>query len=85
MSGSTTIRVPQEFREVLRRVSEARRSTLTDTLSAALAALRREEFFDAMAASEAALRADPVAWADYLAEVGEWATDLDGHLSAHSK
>lgn len=85
MNGSTTIRVPQEFREVLRRVSAARQSSLTETLSDALAALRREEFFDAMALSEAALRADPVAWAEYLAEADEWATDLDGHLGVHNK
>jgi hypothetical protein len=85
MNGSTTIRVPQEFREILRRVSAARQSSLTDTLNDALAALRREEFFDAMATSEAALRADPVAWADYLAEADDWATDLDGHLSVQIK
>jgi hypothetical protein len=85
MNGSTTIRVPQEFREILRRVSAARETSLTDTLNDALAALRREEFFDAMASSEAALRADPVAWAEYLAEADEWATDLDGHLGAHNK
>jgi hypothetical protein len=85
MNGSTTIRVPQEFREVLRRASAARQSSLTETLSDALAALRREEFFDAMALSEAVLRADPVAWAEYLAEADEWTRDLDGHLGVHNK
>ena len=84
MSGSTTIRVPQEFRERLRQVSERRHSTLTDTLVAALAALRREEFFDGMARWETELRNDPQAWAEYEAEAEEWAGDLDdvGRISS---
>lgn len=82
MTSSTTIRVPQEFRDRLRRISGERNSTLTDTMIAALDALRREEFFDAMARSEEALRADPSGWADYQREANEWSGDLDGSVEA---
>ena len=86
MTASTTIRVPQDFRDRLRRVSESRHTSLTDTLHDALEALRREEFFDAIARSEADLREDPVAWASYLAEAEEWSRDsgLDGREASTS-
>ncbi|MGD9793707.1 MAG: hypothetical protein AB7V43_09520 [Acidimicrobiia bacterium] len=77
MSDSTTIRVPVELRERLRRVSQDRHASLTDTLRDALEALRREEFYESLARSEDALRADPAAWADYLVEAEMWAGDLD--------
>jgi hypothetical protein len=37
----------------------------------------REEFFDAMAKTEAALHADAAEWAEYVAEADEWAAELD--------
>ena len=82
MSGSTTIRVPVDLREQLRKVSEGRHSSLTDTLRDALLALRREEFFEAMARWETDLRKKPQAWADYEAEAEEWAGDLSDVRSA---
>lgn len=45
---------------------------MTDTLDAALEALRREQFYRSMATAEAALRSDPAAWADYLSERDAW-------------
>jgi hypothetical protein len=45
---------------------------MSDTLDAALEALRREEFYRSMAEAEAALRADPAAHAEYLAERDAW-------------
>ncbi len=51
---------------------------MSDTLDAALEALRRDEFYRSMADAEAALRADPVAHAEYLAERDAW---LDADLS----
>ena len=44
----------------------------------ALEALRREEFYESLARSEAAMRADTAAWAEYVAEAEMWAGDLDG-------
>ncbi len=77
MPGSTTIRVPIQLRERLRRVSQDRHTTLTDTLRDALEALRREEFYDALARTESALRADPAAWSAYRAEADLWTRELD--------
>ncbi len=76
MAASTTIRVPTELREQLRKLSDERQSTLTDTLVDALAALRREQFFAAMATWETGLRRDSQAWAEYEAEAEEWSRDL---------
>lgn len=45
---------------------------MTDTLNAALEALRRDDFYRAMAAAEVELRADPDAWAEYVEERDRW-------------
>lgn len=77
-SSSTTIRVSHEQRERLRRLAAQRSSSMSDTLDAALEALRRDEFYRSMADAEAALRADPAAYTEYLAERDAW---LDADLS----
>lgn len=78
-SGSTTIRVSIEQRERLRRLAEDRSETMTDTLDAALESLRRERFFEEMAAAEQRLRADPEAWETYARERDAW---LNADLAA---
>ena len=78
-SMSTTIRVSLEQREQLRQLAEQRSSSMADTLDAALDALRRNQFFEQMATAEAALRADPDGWAEYIAERDAW---LSPDLSA---
>ena len=45
---------------------------MADTLDDALEALRREQFFEDMAAAEVALRAEPREWALYVAERDAW-------------
>lgn len=45
---------------------------MTDTLDAALEALRRDHFYRAMASAEAELEKDPAAWAEYLDERDRW-------------
>lgn len=78
-SESTTIRVSVTQRERLRALADERSSTMTDTLDAALEALRREQFYRSMAAAEADLRSHPEAWADYRAERDAWlSADLTG-------
>lgn len=71
-SQSTTIRVSVEQRERLRRLAEDRGATMADTLDAALESLRRDRFYEQMAAAESRLRADPDAWNAYLAERDAW-------------
>lgn len=76
---STTIRVSAEQRERLRRLAEERNATMTDTLDAALESLRRERFYEEMAAAEQRLRGDPTAWATYARERDAW---LNADLAA---
>ena len=52
-------------------------ATMTDTLDAALEALRREQFYRDMADAETRLRARPDEWADFVADRNRWLdTDL---------
>ena len=71
-SASTTIRVSVEQRERLRRLAEAFDSTMADTLDEALEALRRQRFYEGMAAAEQELRTEPAAWEAYRREREEW-------------
>lgn len=73
MTGSsTTIRVSIEQRERLRTLAEARDATMAETLDAALESLRRQRFYEEMAASERRLREDPAAWSSFVAERDVW-------------
>lgn len=45
---------------------------MTDTLDAALAALRRERFYEAMSVAEERLRSQPEAWESYRKERDHW-------------
>lgn len=45
---------------------------MAETLDAALESLRRERFFEEMAAAEQRLRADPEAWTTYARERDAW-------------
>ncbi len=45
---------------------------MADTLDAALESLRRERFYEEMAAAEQHLRSDPVAWETYVRERDAW-------------
>lgn len=78
-SRSTTIRVSTEQRERLRQLASERSSTMADTLDAALESLRRERFYEEMAAAERPLGSDPDALAAYVDERDAWLSpDLTG-------
>jgi hypothetical protein len=66
--GSTTIRVDLETRATLLELAAETGSTLMETTRAAADALRRQRFAQHVSAEIATLRADPAAWADYLAD-----------------
>ena len=66
--ASTTIRVDAETHEMLRELSREAGATLVDTVRQAAEALWQRRSLKTVAAQMAALRADPVAWAEYLAE-----------------
>jgi len=75
--GTTTIRVDDETHARLLELSAASDATLIDTVRAATDALERQRFADRVTRQLDALRADPDAWADYLAE-GETTSVSDG-------
>lgn len=45
---------------------------MTDTLDAALLALKRELFYEQMSKAEASLRSDAAAWDDFVRERDQW-------------
>lgn len=75
--ATTTIRVDIETRQVLLDLANETGDTLMDTTRAAAEALRRQRFAHHVSDELSALRADPEAWADYLAEA-ETTTVRDG-------
>lgn len=75
--GTTTIRVDDETHARLVELSAASDTTLMDTVRAATDALERQRFADRVTRQFDFLRADPDAWADYLAE-GETTSVSDG-------
>ncbi len=77
-SASTTIRVSQTQRTRLKALAERRSSSMTETLDAALEALRRDDFYRAMATAEQELRNDPEAWGEFEQERNAW---LDAKLT----
>jgi hypothetical protein len=64
--STTTIRVDIETHARLLELGERRGASLLQTVRDAAEALRRQEFASQVAAELDALRADPVAWADYI-------------------
>lgn len=71
-SESTTIRVGVDQRQLLRDLAAERGASMTDTLDAAMLALKRELFYERMAAAESGLRSDAEAWTKYVAERDLW-------------
>ncbi len=68
---TTTIRVDRETHERLVELSKDSGRSLIDTVSEAAEALRRKRFAEQVRSQLDALRSDPEAWLDYLAEAEE--------------
>ena len=66
---TTTIRVDRDTHSRLLDMSKETGESLTETVRQAAEALRRLRFGLRVQEEYAALRADPEAWADYLAEI----------------
>ena len=67
--ASTTIRVSRETHKTARRLAEERQTSLTEIVAEAISEFERAAMLDAYAAAAARMRADPVAAADFDAEV----------------
>jgi hypothetical protein len=77
--SAPTVRISEASHLVLKELAEQTGQTMTEVLDKALDAYRRQVFLDAVNAGYAALRADPEAWAEHLAERKLWdATLMDG-------
>ncbi|HEY1376280.1 MAG TPA: hypothetical protein VGF55_05775 [Gemmataceae bacterium] len=77
--SAPTVRISEASHRILKDLAEQTGQPMTDVLAKALDAYRRKLFFDQLNAGYAALRADPKAWTDHVAEREQWdATLMDG-------
>jgi predicted transcriptional regulator len=73
------VQLSEAAQRMLRELAEQTGQTVSEILDKALDAYRRKLFFDELNAGYAALRADPVAWAELEEERKLWdATLMDG-------
>lgn len=80
---STTIRVDVQVHDRLAVLAEAHHRSLGDEIAALVSDAEERAWWDEVHAGYARLRSEPQAWADYLAEAGEWdATAADGLADA---
>ncbi len=74
-----TVRINAASHAALADIAKAKRIPLTEALSQAIEAYRREVFLGGVASDFAALRSDTDAWAEEQAERSAWeATNADG-------
>jgi predicted transcriptional regulator len=78
--ASTTVRVSEHTHELLRKLAASTGEPLQKVLERAVENYRREQFFAELDAAYARLQADPVAWADELAERAELEATLGDGL-----
>jgi hypothetical protein len=77
--STPTVPISETGHRVLQELAEQTGQTMMEVLDKALDAYRRKVFFEGLRADYAALKADPEAWADELAEWKLWeATLMDG-------
>jgi hypothetical protein len=77
--ASSTVDISDTSRELLRELADKTGQTTSQVIDKALAANRRQVFFEKMNVGYAELRGDPQAWAEFEAEHREFdATSMDG-------
>lgn len=77
--ASATVRISEKARQALREISAQSGEPVQTILDRAVAEYQRKRFFEQLNADYEALRADPVAWAEYQRELALWdATLMDG-------
>ncbi|NLO73276.1 MAG: ribbon-helix-helix protein, CopG family [candidate division WS1 bacterium] len=65
---TTTVRLSEETHRILRKLAADQGTTMTEVLQQAVEQLRRQVMLEQASAQYAALRQDPKAWAEVLAE-----------------
>ena len=73
---STTVKLSRDAHGVLASIATERGQPMSELLAELIEAERRRSLFDAADAAYLRLRSDPIAWADYQAEIRE----LEGTL-----
>jgi hypothetical protein len=74
-----TVRIAPAAHAALTEIARVKRLTLTEALSQSIESYRREMMLQALDADYAALRMDPKAWAEELAQREAWeTTNADG-------
>lgn len=93
--SSATVRISEKGRKILKELAEQEHKSMPDILDELLEAERRRRFFEGVNAAYEALRQDPEAWEEELAERRLWDTTLmdgldegetweaDGSVSKH--
>ena len=76
--SSTTVRISGKARDTLRELAARAGEPMQSILEKAIEHYRRERFFDEADAAYRALRNDPEAWQEELAERQLWETILKG-------
>jgi hypothetical protein len=71
-TDTLTIRISRSTHEALRSLAEETNTTMLAVVDEAVRELRRKKFWEDYHASYAALRADPVAWADHQRDLEAW-------------
>jgi hypothetical protein len=77
--GHHTIRVNKPTIDMVRELAAKAQTTMTAVVEAAVREYRANQFWKEVEAEYAALRANPVAWAEYQEEIRAWdCTQADG-------
>ena len=80
MAATSTVRVSESTRRTLKDLSETERVPMQTLVERAIETYRRERFLEAANRTYAALKANPEAWKEELAERAVWDTSLaDGN------
>ncbi len=75
----TTVRVDERTHETIKEIAELDGDSVTQVVARAVEAYRRQRMLESLDKAFAALKTDPVAWAEEMAERAEWdATLKDG-------
>jgi hypothetical protein len=77
---SEIVRIRPDTHAKLKQLAKAEGESMPDVLDRAVEAYRRQQFLQGLASDFAALRSDPKAWADELAERQAWDATLADDL-----
>lgn len=79
MAATSLIRVSSETRDKLAKIAELQHSSIGEVVEVAVTKMERELFWKNYREAFEKLRADPVEWAAYQAELDVWdSTLMDG-------